>query len=72
MTSTVICGVSTSYFFAFYRGFGRIMGDSAMVIMWPSRYAEDGTYASVMLSQRNAPLETMPRPTPTCHSMTTF
>jgi hypothetical protein len=35
------------------------MRDSAMVIMWPTRDA-DGSYASVMLSQRKAPYETMP------------
>jgi hypothetical protein len=40
------------------------MGDSAMVIMWPSRDAEDGTYGSVTLSQRKAPFETMPLPDP--------
>jgi hypothetical protein len=42
------------------------MGDSAMVIMWPSRdaEAEDDSYASVTLSQRKAPYETMPLPDP--------
>lgn len=35
------------------------MRDSAMVIMWPTRDA-DGSYASVTLSQRKAPYETMP------------
>lgn len=35
------------------------MSDSAMVIMWPSPDA-DGSYASVTLSQRKAPYETMP------------
>jgi hypothetical protein len=40
------------------------MGDSAMVIMWPSRDAEDGEYSSVTLSQRKAPYETMPLPDP--------
>jgi hypothetical protein len=40
------------------------MGDSAMVIMWPERDAEDGTYVSVTLSQRKAPFETMPLPDP--------
>ena len=42
------------------------MGDSAMVIMWPSRdaAAEDGSYTSVTLSQRKAPYETMPLPDP--------
>jgi hypothetical protein len=52
--------------FLFRRGFGRIMGDSAMVIMWPSRdaEAEDDSYASVTLSQRKAPYETMPLPDP--------
>ncbi len=45
--------------FCFRRGFGRIMRDSAMVIMWPTRDA-DGSYASVTLSQRKAPYETMP------------
>ena len=50
----------------FCRGFGRIMGDSAMVIMWPSRdpEAKDGSYTSVTLSQRKAPYETMPLPDP--------
>jgi hypothetical protein len=32
--------------------------------MWPSRDAEDGEYASVTLSQRKAPYETMPMPDP--------
>jgi len=45
-------------------GFGYSMGDSAMVIMWPSRDAEDGEYSSVTLSQRKAPYETMPLPDP--------
>ena len=42
------------------------MRDSAMVIMWPTRYAvdDDGSYASVTLSQRKAPYETMPTPDP--------
>ncbi|KAI0250131.1 hypothetical protein BJV78DRAFT_609685 [Lactifluus subvellereus] len=44
-------------------GFGNLMGDSAMVIMWPSR-DEDGSYASVTLSQRKAPFEVMPEPDP--------
>jgi hypothetical protein len=35
------------------------MGDSAMVVLWPSRDA-DGNYSSVTLSQRKAPYETMP------------
>jgi hypothetical protein len=35
------------------------MRDSAMVIMWPTRDA-DGSDASVTLSQRKAPYETMP------------
>jgi hypothetical protein len=39
------------------------MSDSAMVIMWPSSDA-DGSYASVTLSQRKAPYETMPTPDP--------
>jgi len=40
------------------------MGDSAMVIMWPS-HDDDGSYTSpVTLSQRNAPYETMPMPDP--------
>lgn len=40
------------------------MRDSAMVIMWPTRdsdaVSDDGSYASVTLSQRKAPFETMP------------
>ncbi|KAH9991814.1 hypothetical protein BJV77DRAFT_1006009 [Russula vinacea] len=44
-------------------GFGHLMSDSAMVIMWPSSDA-DGSYASVTLSQRKAPYETMPTPDP--------
>ncbi len=36
------------------------MCDSAMVIMWPTRDATDDSYASVTLSQRKAPYETMP------------
>ena len=47
------------------------MRDSAMVIMWPTRDADadsdsdsDGSYASVTLSQRKAPYETMPKPDP--------
>jgi hypothetical protein len=42
------------------------MGDSAMVIMWPSRDAgaEDDSYTSATLSQRKAPYETMPLPDP--------
>jgi hypothetical protein len=43
----------------FRRGFGHYMRDSAMVIIWPTR-DEDGSYASVTLSQRKAPYETMP------------
>jgi hypothetical protein len=35
------------------------MRDSAMVIMWPTRDT-DGSDASVTLSQRKAPYETMP------------
>lgn len=35
------------------------MGDSAMVVVWPSRDA-DGNYTSVTLSQRKAPYEIMP------------
>ncbi|KAN0138267.1 hypothetical protein V8E53_003730 [Lactarius tabidus] len=42
-------------------GFGRYMGDSAMVVVWPTRDA-DGNYSSVTLSQRKAPYETMPLP----------
>jgi len=46
-------------------GFGRFMADSAMVIMWPSRDADNGSYTSpVTLSQRKAPYETMPKPDP--------
>ncbi|KAI0267059.1 hypothetical protein BC834DRAFT_93457 [Gloeopeniophorella convolvens] len=44
-------------------GFGRFMGDSPMVVMWPSRGA-DGEYNSVTLSQRSAPYETMPKVDP--------
>jgi len=41
------------------------MGDSAMVIMWPSHDADNGSYTSpVTLSQRKAPYETMPTPDP--------
>jgi hypothetical protein len=40
------------------------MSDSAMVIMWPSDADADGSYASVTLSQRKAPYETMPTPDP--------
>jgi hypothetical protein len=43
------------------------MSDSPMVIMWPSRRDDtdtDGYYASVTLSQRKAPYETMPTPDP--------
>jgi hypothetical protein len=43
-------------------GFGRNMADSPMVIVWPSRDA-DGRF-DVMLSQRKAPYETMPKPDP--------
>ena len=39
------------------------MGDSHMVVVWPSRGA-DGNYDSVTLSQRKAPYETMPTPDP--------
>lgn len=49
----------TALLLLFVRGFGHFMGDSAMVIMWPTR-DEDGSYASVTLSQRKAPFETMP------------
>ena len=45
------------------RGFGSFMADSAMVIMWPTSDA-NGSYASVTLSQRKAPYETMPTPDP--------
>ena len=45
------------------RGFGRNMGDSPMVVVWPSRDA-DGIYDTVTLSQRKAPYETMPKPDP--------
>ena len=40
------------------------MSDSPMVIMWPTRddADADGYYASVTLSQRKAPYETMPTP----------
>jgi len=41
-------------------GFGHLMRDSAMVIMWPSTRDADGSYTSVTLSQRKAPYETMP------------
>ncbi|KAH9014671.1 hypothetical protein EDB85DRAFT_2157284 [Lactarius pseudohatsudake] len=44
-------------------GFGRNMGDSPMVIVWPPRGA-DGEYNSVALSQRKAPYEVMPTPDP--------
>ncbi|KAH8995244.1 hypothetical protein EDB86DRAFT_2923020 [Lactarius hatsudake] len=44
-------------------GFGRNMGDSPMVVVWPSRGA-DGEYNSVALSQRKAPFEVMPTPDP--------
>ncbi|KAH9023561.1 hypothetical protein EDB83DRAFT_1987869 [Lactarius deliciosus] len=44
-------------------GFGRNMGDSPMVVAWPSRGA-DGEYNSVALSQRKAPFEVMPTPDP--------
>ncbi|KAH8993431.1 hypothetical protein EDB92DRAFT_2113761 [Lactarius akahatsu] len=44
-------------------GFGRNMGDSPMVVVWPSRGA-DGEYSSVALSQRKAPYEVMPTPDP--------
>ena len=44
-------------------GFGRYMGDSAMVVVWPSRDA-DGNYTSATLSQRKAPYEIMPTPDP--------
>jgi hypothetical protein len=37
------------------------MGDSPMVVVWPSRGAE-GIYDFVTLSQRKAPYETMPTP----------
>ena len=47
-------------FVFFCRGFGHRMAHSPMVIMWPSRDAEDGSYGSVTLSQRKAPYETMP------------
>ena len=62
-TRDVACPAFASFF---RRGFGRIMGDSAMVVMWPSRdaEAEDGSYSSVTLSQRKAPYETMPLPDP--------
>ena len=35
------------------------MGDSSMVVVWPSR-GENGEYNSVTLSQRKAPYEVMP------------
>ncbi|KAH9957987.1 hypothetical protein BJV74DRAFT_873365 [Russula compacta] len=41
-------------------GFGHRMAHTPMVIMWPSRDGEDGSYGSVTLSQRTAPYETMP------------
>lgn len=41
-------------------GFGRNMGDSPMVVVWPSRDA-NGAF-DVTLSQRKAPYETMPKP----------
>ena len=43
-------------------GFGRNMGDSPMVIVWPSRDA-DGAFGAT-LSQRKVPYETMPKPDP--------
>ena len=43
--------------------FGHNMGDSPMVVVWPSRGAE-GIYDFVTLSQRKAPYETMPTPDP--------
>jgi len=39
------------------------MGDSPMVVVWPSRGAE-GKYTPVALSQRKAPYEVMPTPDP--------
>jgi hypothetical protein len=44
-------------------GFGHNMGDSPMVVVWPSR-GLNGTYDFVTLSQRKAPYETMPTPDP--------
>ncbi|KAH9026561.1 hypothetical protein EDB84DRAFT_1579770 [Lactarius hengduanensis] len=44
-------------------GFGRNMGYSPMVVVWPSRGA-DGEYNSVALSRRKAPYEVMPKPDP--------
>ncbi|KAH8993378.1 hypothetical protein EDB92DRAFT_1944530 [Lactarius akahatsu] len=44
-------------------GFGRNMGDSPMVVVWPSR-GPDGEYNSVALLQRKAPYEVMPTPDP--------
>ncbi|KAH9055419.1 hypothetical protein EDB87DRAFT_1834174 [Lactarius vividus] len=44
-------------------GFGRNMADSPMVVVWPSRDADDG-FGSVTLSQRKSPYETMPTPDP--------
>jgi hypothetical protein len=44
-------------------GFGRNMGDSAMVVVWPSR-GPSGNHDSVTLSQRKAPYEVMPTPDP--------
>ncbi|KAH8993438.1 hypothetical protein EDB92DRAFT_2113767 [Lactarius akahatsu] len=43
--------------------FGRNIGDSPMVVVWPSRGA-DSKYISVALSQRKAPYEVMPAPDP--------
>ncbi|KAH9024846.1 hypothetical protein EDB84DRAFT_424357 [Lactarius hengduanensis] len=43
--------------------FGRNMGDSPMVVVWPSRGAE-GEYHSVALLQRKALYEVMPTPDP--------
>jgi len=42
------------------------MGNSTMVITWPSHdaEAEDDSYVSVMLSQCKAPYEMMPLPDP--------
>ncbi|KAH9053357.1 hypothetical protein EDB87DRAFT_1690378 [Lactarius vividus] len=44
-------------------GFGRNMGDSPMVVVWPSRGA-DGGYSSVAPSQCKAPYKVMPTPDP--------
>ncbi|KAH9026688.1 hypothetical protein EDB83DRAFT_2319748 [Lactarius deliciosus] len=44
-------------------GFGRNMGDSPMVVVWPSRGA-DGEYNSVALLQLKALYEVMPTPDP--------